>query len=88
MFSLDTHIFTHLTISVDVDTSHSDDNLWDALEQVGLKQAVNDMPDKLDTVIEDGGSLSRGQVRELLRFTQFSGTGDSPSFAVPVYRSN
>lgn len=60
-----------------VDTFHSDNKLWDALERVGLKEAVSNMLDKLDTVIEDGGSLSRGQVSLLkpvpdLNLTPFS----------------
>lgn len=54
----------HISL-VDVDLAHNDDKLWDALERVGLKEAVSEMPDKLDTVIEDGGSLSRGQVSML-----------------------
>ncbi|KAF8312113.1 P-loop containing nucleoside triphosphate hydrolase protein [Clavulina sp. PMI_390] len=46
---------------LDIDGLHSEQKLWGALDRVGLKQAISDMPDKLDTIIEDGGSLSRGQ---------------------------
>ncbi|KAF8312075.1 P-loop containing nucleoside triphosphate hydrolase protein [Clavulina sp. PMI_390] len=46
---------------LDIDGLHTEQRLWEALDRVGLKQAVADMPDKLDSVIEDGGSLSRGQ---------------------------
>lgn len=47
---------------MDIESIHNDDKIWDALERVDLKEAVSAMPEKLDTVIEDGGSLSRGQV--------------------------
>lgn len=47
---------------VDVESAHTDAKLWDVLEKVGMKDAVTALSEKLDTVIEDGGSLSRGQV--------------------------
>ncbi|KAF8312074.1 P-loop containing nucleoside triphosphate hydrolase protein [Clavulina sp. PMI_390] len=46
---------------LDIDGLHSEQKIWETLDRVGLKQAVSDMPDKLDSIIEDGGSLSRGQ---------------------------
>jgi ABC-type transport system involved in cytochrome bd biosynthesis fused ATPase/permease subunit len=51
---------------VDITESHPDEELWDALERVGMKKTVNELPEKLDTVIEDGSSLSRGQVSLIL----------------------
>jgi ATP-binding cassette, subfamily C (CFTR/MRP), member 1 len=47
---------------VDVTNEHSDEEIWEALDRVGMKKTVGDLPEKLDTLIEDGGSLSRGQV--------------------------
>lgn len=48
---------------VDIGELHSDDEIWKALDRVSMKDAVSALPEKLDSVIEDGGSLSRGQVR-------------------------
>lgn len=45
---------------------HSDDVLWQALEIAQLKQTVEDMPDKLDTIIgQHGIRLSGGQQQRL-----------------------
>ncbi|KAF8312106.1 P-loop containing nucleoside triphosphate hydrolase protein [Clavulina sp. PMI_390] len=46
---------------LDIYGTHPEQKLWEVLDRVGLKHAVSEMPDKLDTVIDDGGSLSRGQ---------------------------
>ncbi|CAL1703415.1 unnamed protein product [Somion occarium] len=47
--------------NLDPERQLSDVDIWSALEHVGMKDAVTTLPDKLDTVIEDGGSLSKGQ---------------------------
>lgn len=52
---------------VDLEDKHTDEELWNALERVGLKEAVTELPEKLDSIVEDGGSLSRGQVRSMHR---------------------
>lgn len=52
---------------VDLEGNHTDEELWNALGRVGLKDAVTALPEKLEEIIEDGGSLSRGQVRKRYR---------------------
>ena len=37
-------------------------DIWAAIERVGMKDAISSLSDKLDTVLEDDGSLSKGQV--------------------------
>ncbi|KAJ7060884.1 P-loop containing nucleoside triphosphate hydrolase protein, partial [Mycena amicta] len=44
---------------------HTDKDIWLALERVGMSEAVSALTDKLESVLEDGGSLSSGQ-RQLL----------------------
>jgi len=44
---------------------HTDKDIWLALERVGMSDAVSALTDKLESVLEDGGSLSSGQ-RQLL----------------------
>ncbi|KAJ7485129.1 P-loop containing nucleoside triphosphate hydrolase protein [Mycena galericulata] len=43
----------------------SDKDIWLTLERIGMSAAISELPDKLETVLEDGGSLSSGQ-RQLL----------------------
>ncbi|KAF7297369.1 hypothetical protein MIND_00970400 [Mycena indigotica] len=43
----------------------TDKDIWLSLERVGLADAVGQLPNKLETVLDDGGSLSGGQ-RQLL----------------------
>ena len=40
----------------------TDDAIWQALETVGMKPAVSALEKKLDTVLEDSTSFSRGEV--------------------------
>ncbi|KAK7689002.1 hypothetical protein QCA50_007693 [Cerrena zonata] len=47
--------------NLDPERKLEDTVLWSALEHVGMKDAVTELQDKLDTVIDDGGSLSKGQ---------------------------
>ncbi|KAJ6545144.1 P-loop containing nucleoside triphosphate hydrolase protein [Mycena capillaripes] len=42
-----------------------DGEIWRTLQTVGMSSAISDLPDKLETVLDDGGSLSSGQ-RQLL----------------------
>lgn len=55
----------HSSIRSNLDPAeeHTDAEIWAALERVGMGDAVSGLPEKLDTVLEDGGSLSKGQVR-------------------------
>ncbi|QRV93384.1 ABC transporter [Ceratobasidium sp. AG-Ba] len=57
----------HSTIreNLNLDEVCSDDEIWGALERVGMKQAVVALEQKLDTVLEDSTSFSRGE-RQLL----------------------
>ncbi|QRW07534.1 ABC transporter [Ceratobasidium sp. AG-Ba] len=57
----------HSTIreNLNLDEACSDDEIWGALERVGMKQAVAALEQKLDTVLEDSTSFSRGE-RQLL----------------------
>lgn len=49
-----------------------------------MKEAVSALPDKLDTIIEDGGSLSRGQVKLPSKPETFGPIND----LLFVYRNN
>lgn len=40
----------------------SDAQIWQALEQVGMKESVAALDAQLDTVLEDAVAFSRGQV--------------------------
>ncbi|KAG8825840.1 hypothetical protein FRC17_008507 [Serendipita sp. 399] len=51
--------------NLDVEKKHSDDRIWRALDQVGMKETIQASTEKLDTVIEESGSFSRGE-RQLL----------------------
>ncbi|KAK7692905.1 hypothetical protein QCA50_004541 [Cerrena zonata] len=51
--------------NLDPETAVEEKDLWDALESVGMREAVTALPDKLDSVLEEEGSLSKGQ-RQLL----------------------
>ncbi|OWK00705.1 hypothetical protein Celaphus_00016739, partial [Cervus elaphus hippelaphus] len=45
---------------------HTNEELWDALEEVRLKEIIESLPDKMDTeLVESGSNLSVGQ-RQLL----------------------
>jgi ABC-type multidrug transport system fused ATPase/permease subunit len=35
---------------------HDDSVLWEALDKVFLKQAISDLPDKLDTLVQENGA--------------------------------
>ncbi|EJD35977.1 P-loop containing nucleoside triphosphate hydrolase protein [Auricularia subglabra TFB-10046 SS5] len=56
----------NLTVGFPVDTPPSDDVIWSVLERVGMREAVNKLPGKLDAVLSsDGMEFSRGE-RQLL----------------------
>ncbi|QRW13806.1 ABC transporter [Ceratobasidium sp. AG-Ba] len=57
----------HSTIrqNLDVNEAFTEDQIWQSLERVGMKDAVNALEDKLDTILQDSVALSRGQ-RQLL----------------------
>ena len=45
---------------------HTDDQIWNSLEQVQLKSAINELPEKLEFQVSEGGSnFSIGQ-RQLI----------------------
>jgi len=50
--------------NLDAEEACTDEELWTALQRVGMSEAVSKLPDKLETALEEG-SLSRGQ-RQLL----------------------
>lgn len=49
-----------------------DEELWDALRIVDLETAVGELENKLETMLEEGGSLSKGQVRAHIMSTNMS----------------
>ncbi|KAH9920611.1 P-loop containing nucleoside triphosphate hydrolase protein [Fomitopsis serialis] len=51
--------------NLDPEEAHEDADIWAALDRVGMGDAVAELPEKLDTVLEDGGSLSKGQLQLL-----------------------
>ncbi|KAF8596483.1 P-loop containing nucleoside triphosphate hydrolase protein, partial [Ceratobasidium sp. AG-I] len=57
----------HSTIreNLDIEELNSDAQIWQALEQVGMKEAVAALEAQLDTVLEDAVAFSRGQ-RQLI----------------------
>ncbi|QRV93386.1 ABC transporter [Ceratobasidium sp. AG-Ba] len=57
----------HSTIreNLDLDEVCSDDMIWQVLDQVGMKDAISALDQKLETVLEDSTSFSRGE-RQLL----------------------
>ncbi|QRW07537.1 ABC transporter [Ceratobasidium sp. AG-Ba] len=57
----------HSTIreNLDLDEVCSDDMIWQVLDQVGMKGAISALDQKLETVLEDSTSFSRGE-RQLL----------------------
>ncbi|KAJ7818313.1 P-loop containing nucleoside triphosphate hydrolase protein [Mycena olivaceomarginata] len=57
--------YAPLRQNLDPNGEYSDKDIWLTLERIGMSTAVSELPDKLETVLEDGGSLSSGQ-RQLL----------------------
>ena len=45
-------------------------DMWDALESVSMHEAIAALPDKLDSTLEEEGSLSKGQVRDKLHYEE------------------
>ncbi|KAJ7837824.1 P-loop containing nucleoside triphosphate hydrolase protein [Mycena olivaceomarginata] len=54
--------YAPLRQNLDPNGEYSDKDIWLTLERIGMSTAVSELPDKLETVLEDGGSLSSGQV--------------------------
>ncbi|KAJ6583769.1 P-loop containing nucleoside triphosphate hydrolase protein [Mycena sp. CBHHK59/15] len=54
-----------LRTNLDPEELSEEKDLWAALERVGMSEAVSALPEKLETVLEDSGSFSKGQ-RQLL----------------------
>ena len=59
-------------------------DMWDALESVSMHEAIAALPDKLDSTLEEEGSLSKGQVRDKLHYEEsvLSDDGHSANFSV------
>ncbi|KZT65538.1 P-loop containing nucleoside triphosphate hydrolase protein [Daedalea quercina L-15889] len=51
--------------NLDPEEERTDADIWAALDRVGMGEAVAELPEKLDSVLEDGGSLSKGQMQLL-----------------------
>jgi len=51
--------------NLDPEEEHADADIWRALDRVGMGEAVAELPEKLDAVLENGGSLSKGQLQLL-----------------------
>ncbi|KAI9352529.1 P-loop containing nucleoside triphosphate hydrolase protein [Zopfochytrium polystomum] len=48
--------------NLDVEAKHSDAEVWDVLEMIGMKEYVAELPEKLDSPVAEGGTnLSVGQ---------------------------
>ncbi|KAJ3416990.1 Multidrug resistance-associated protein 1 [Chytridiales sp. JEL 0842] len=55
-----------IRLNLDVEGNRTDDELWEVLKLIGLKEYVDSLPEKLDSEIAEGGSsLSVGQ-RQLM----------------------
>jgi ATP-binding cassette subfamily C (CFTR/MRP) protein 1 len=54
----------HASIRDNLDPEHElgDDDIWLALKRIGMSDAIASLPDKLDSVLEDRGCFSKGQV--------------------------
>jgi ABC-type multidrug transport system fused ATPase/permease subunit len=48
--------------NLDPEHEHGDDVIWLALKKVGISDAVASLPAQLNSVLEDKGSFSKGQV--------------------------
>ncbi|KAJ7100554.1 P-loop containing nucleoside triphosphate hydrolase protein, partial [Mycena crocata] len=48
--------------NLDLENVHSDQKTWATLDQVGIKSAIQELPDKLETMLEGEGSLLSVQV--------------------------
>ncbi|KAJ6558333.1 P-loop containing nucleoside triphosphate hydrolase protein [Mycena capillaripes] len=57
--------YASLRDNLDPQNVNTDQKIWATLDQVGIKSAIQDLPDKLETMLEAEGSLSSGQ-RQLL----------------------
>ncbi|KAF8205910.1 P-loop containing nucleoside triphosphate hydrolase protein [Mycena galopus ATCC 62051] len=57
--------YASVRANLDPNGKCSDQDIWLTLERIGMSNAISELPDKLETVLEDGGSLSSGQ-RQLL----------------------
>ncbi|KAI4793636.1 hypothetical protein KUCAC02_032587 [Chaenocephalus aceratus] len=53
-------------MNLDPHGRHSDEELWSVAEEVGLKSVVEQFPDKLDFVLEDGGYVLSNGHKQLL----------------------
>lgn len=50
---------------------HTDQEIWSTLDRVGIGSAILELPEKLETFLEDEGSLSTGQVPSLSKTQAF-----------------
>ncbi|KAJ3251911.1 Canalicular multispecific organic anion transporter 2 [Boothiomyces macroporosus] len=63
IISQEANVFTGtIRYNLSLDTQYSDEELWEALHLVGLKEYVSQLPDKLDhQLVDNGSNLSVGQ---------------------------
>lgn len=54
--------FSSIRDNLDPEKELGDEKIWMVLRKLGLHDTISALPDKLDTVLEDGGSFSKGQV--------------------------
>ncbi|KAJ7703885.1 P-loop containing nucleoside triphosphate hydrolase protein [Mycena rosella] len=57
--------FASVRENIDPHGIYTDQEIWSTLDRIGIAGAITDLPEKLDTVLEDEGSISTGQ-RQLL----------------------
>jgi len=51
--------------NLDPEQLHDDAEIWETLTRIGMNTPVSALSDRLDTVLEDGGSFSKGQLQLL-----------------------
>ncbi|KAJ3320045.1 hypothetical protein HDV06_005695 [Boothiomyces sp. JEL0866] len=63
IISQEANVFTGtIRYNLSLNSAYTDEQLWDALEMVGLKEYVSQLPDKLDhQLVDNGSNLSVGQ---------------------------
>ncbi|KAH9831996.1 P-loop containing nucleoside triphosphate hydrolase protein [Rhodofomes roseus] len=54
-----------IRLNLDSEEAFADAAIWAALDLVEMSEAVAELPEKPDTILEDGGSLSNGQLQLL-----------------------
>lgn len=79
--------------NIDLENTKSDDQIWGVLEKVGLKTTFSNAPRKLETMVEDSTSLSRGEVSHDLilyavKLNSFLAAAVMPRSGITTFTSN